>query len=76
MSRYDQEVEACTRKIRQLGFPRGSWLRSEDPYKFAAAMSKCRHNGAFCAQDGFCHYGDCFSKKRQKDEILSRLEAI
>lgn len=35
----------------------------------------CRHNGAFCAQDGFCHMdGACF--RTEKDETrLDKLEA-
>lgn len=40
---------------------RESWLRSEDPERFAAAAVKCSHAGGFCMSDGYCHYdGRCF----------------
>lgn len=41
--------------------PKESWLRSDDPKKFAIAACRCQHPGGFCIQDGHCHYGgDCF----------------
>jgi len=43
------------------GQPCEAWLSSENPAAFAEAMIKCQHSGAFCAQDGFCHFdGECF----------------
>lgn len=45
--------------------PRESWLRGGDTdadhERFAAAMIKCQHPMALCADDGYCHLdGDCF----------------
>lgn len=35
--------------------------QTAEPERFAAAMARCRHSGALCGQDGFCHYGDCLT---------------
>lgn len=70
---------------RPRGAPRESWLRSEDPEKFAEAMMRCKHPGGFCAQDGFCHRdGKCFTYPKQTvaDELwelrrrIERLEEM
>lgn len=43
--------------------------------RFGKAMVKCRHSGAFCAQDGFCHFdGDCF--KTAEPAIEARIEEL
>lgn len=42
--------------------PRESWLRSDDPHKWADAMVICRHPAGLCGTDGWCHYGDCFRR--------------
>lgn len=65
-----------------LGAPREQWLRggdSEDDHsRFAAAMMKCQHAGAFCAEDGFCHHdGDCFRSAGQAArQAANRIRAI
>jgi hypothetical protein len=42
-----------------------AWLKSDDPEKFAEAAVKCEHTGAFCMEDGFCHFeGRCFRTGR------------
>lgn len=46
------------------------WLASDNPYLFAQAAMKCRHAGAFCMSDGFCHFdGDCFVSNRAQERI-------
>jgi hypothetical protein len=43
--------------------------------RFAKAMMKCRHAGAFCASDGFCHFdGECF--KTASPDIEDRIEKL
>jgi hypothetical protein len=42
---------------------------------WAAAMLKCRHPGAFCGADGYCHYGgECFRHGLSLEERVERLE--
>jgi len=61
---------------------RETWLKSEDPEKFAAAAIKCEHAGGYCMSDGFCHFdGVCFrtdraamTKARQVIEAAAELE--
>ena len=54
-----------------------SWLKSTNDEKFAAAAMKCQHAGAYCMQDGFCHYeGICFSEILDKIAIEERLETL
>lgn len=66
----------------KLGTPNETWLRGGDAdidhERFAAAMMKCQHSGAFCAQDGVCHHdGDCFrSTKSAAREAAARIRAI
>lgn len=54
------------------------WLDSDDPHKFASAMMKCQHYGAFCSSDGFCHFnGDCFrSAKSSAREAVNEIRRI
>lgn len=43
--------------------------------RFAKAMSKCRHAGGHCAEDGLCHLdGDCFKTADPKTE--ARIEEL
>ena len=54
-----------------------SWLKpgntEKDHERFAEAMMMCQHGGAFCAQDGFCHYdGDCFRSARSAAREAAR----
>lgn len=43
--------------------------------RFAKAMMKCQHAGAYCAADGFCHYdGGCF--KTAEPAIEARIEEL
>lgn len=65
--------------------PRESWLRSDEPDEWAAAMMCCRHPGAFCGSDGYCHYAaltedgrrGCFSNHRAvAEDITDRLDRI
>lgn len=56
-----------------------SWLKSENPERFAKAMLKCQHSGAFCAQDGYCHFeGSCFKHEEEVDiqDIWNELKEI
>lgn len=47
-------------------------LLSENPDAWAEAMMRCKHAGAFCGADGYCHYnGSCFA-----DQSLTREQAI
>lgn len=59
--------------------PRQCDLRSRDHDKFAAAMMLCRHAGAFCFTDGYCHYdGECFTRVIQpkRNEILEKINSL
>lgn len=62
--------------------PRESWLSSDDPKKFAAAMMCCKHPAAYCAEDGYCHYGGkCFEPKTKDilatiNQRLCRIERL
>lgn len=50
--------------------------RNATPEEFAKAMSKCQHPFALCAQDFYCHYGDCDQKaKKSAEERLDKLES-
>lgn len=51
--------------------PKESWLRSNDPEKFAAAMMRCGHPAAYCAQDGYCHCGGKCFKPKTKDILTT-----
>lgn len=43
--------------------------------RFAKAMMKCQHSGAYCAPDGFCHFdGDCFKTATPQTE--ARIEEL
>jgi hypothetical protein len=43
--------------------------------RFGNAMGKCRHAGAYCASDGFCHFdGECF--KTAPPDIEDRIEKL
>lgn len=47
-------------------------LLSTKPEVWAEAMVRCKHAGAFCGADGYCHYkGACFA-----DQSLTREQAI
>ena len=42
--------------------------------RFAKAMMKCQHAGAYCASDGFCHYGgDCFRSAKSSAKEAARM---
>lgn len=65
------KVHIVERRLACAGTCREAWLSSEDPTLFAEAMMRCQHPGAFCASDGFCHYGDCnmeMNSKAPEDE--------
>jgi hypothetical protein len=47
------------RKALKAGGCREAWLTSEIPTLWAEAMVRCQHPGAYCGEDGYCHYGDC-----------------
>jgi hypothetical protein len=56
-----------------MSAPCEEWLRGDDDERFAAAMMRCRHAGAFCTADGFCHFrastddglNSCFRRQRR-----------
>lgn len=59
-----------------LPTPRESWLKM-DPEHFAAAMMRCQHAGAYCAEDGFCHFdGDCFGGRKTEQEAVHVLDEL
>jgi len=58
------------------GKPRESWLKSEVPEKFAEAMMKCQHLGAYCGQDGFCHFGDCFVASDDEETLRKAVKVL
>lgn len=46
-------------------------LNSSNHETFAQAAMQCQHLGAFCIQDGYCHFnGDCFVKKNLSPEEM------
>lgn len=47
------------RKIYKAGGCKESWLDSDVPELWAEACCRCKHLGAYCGQDGFCHLGGC-----------------
>lgn len=47
------------RKLLRAGGCKESWLRSDVPTLFAEAAVRCKHAGAFCMSDGYCHFGTC-----------------
>ena len=63
---------------------RESWLGEDSSdWAWATAMMKCRHAGAYCAADGYCHLGgECFPGTRmlaikQEIEVLeAQLETL
>lgn len=56
-----------------MATPRESWLRSDDPEKWAAAMTACRSAAADCGRKGYCEYGDCFRRPRSPS---ARVDAV
>ena len=45
-------------------------LKSRNSEKYGDAVSKCQHAGAYCIEDGYCHYdGDCFKNLSHADAI-------
>lgn len=60
-----------------LGRPRESWLKGRDHAKYAEAMLLCKHAGAYCSADGFCHYGgDCFEKQTEAGDPAKLIGAL
>lgn len=55
---------------RYVGPPRESWLRSNNPYKFADAMVLCQNAAGTCASDGFCRFGGCFTVEALTAELV------
>lgn len=47
------------RRIFREGGCREAWLKSDIPELWAEAVSRCKHSGGYCGQDGFCHLGGC-----------------
>lgn len=47
-----------------------NWLASDNPVQFAEAAMRCKHVGAFCMSDGYCHFdGDCFVSNKAQERI-------
>ncbi|MGV8865201.1 MAG: hypothetical protein ACOH2T_29195 [Pseudomonas sp.] len=47
------------RKLLKAGGCREAWLSSDVPALWAGAQVRCQHAGAYCGQDGYCHFGTC-----------------
>lgn len=62
-------------KLLKAGGCREAWLASDVPALFAEAMVRCHHAGAYCATDGFCHFGDCNMEMVPRPPIEEELEA-
>ena len=55
---------------RQLHVSKEADLKSRNNEKYGDAVSKCQHAGAYCIEDGYCHYdGDCFKNLSHADAI-------
>lgn len=48
---------------------REAWLSSDVPKLWAEAVVRCQHAGAYCGQDGFCHYGDCDMQMEKENPV-------
>ena len=49
-------------------------LLSDDPDRYAAAMTKCQNAAATCGIDGFCLFdGDCFRDPKYCDACGQKL---
>lgn len=59
MRMWCQKIRGYT--VNPLHIPCEADLLSTNDKTYADAINRCQHAGAYCAQDGYCHFnGDCF----------------
>lgn len=73
-----KEREKQPKGIDRILFKSGTcherWLESDVPKLFAEAAIRCQHAGAYCMQDGFCHYGDCDMVMNERPKLDERAD--